>query len=149
MTAGAAGDDTDPTAPRWSARNQTYSPGDGGGEPPAQVIARYLRIRPKTEILSAIEEKWLCVPESKSGAQARVIAQLGMSVERQMGTVNSQIMLHQQSQHFIAFTCPGMAWIPEQAMMNDEQIDLGFHRHENRGKAAIDRRSQARHATSI
>src|SRR5262245_29339329 len=72
-----------------------------------------------------------------------------MSVEWKVGTVNSQIVVQQQPQHFIAFTWPRMACIPEQAMMDDEQIGLGVHGHLNGGEAAIDRCGQARDATSI
>ena len=59
-----------------------------------------------------------------SARQSCVVAQARVSVEREMRTINGQIVLEQQRQQFIACASPGMTRVPEQSMMRNQQVGL-------------------------
>jgi hypothetical protein len=60
--------------------------------------------------------------EAQRRAQLGVVAQARMRVQRQVRTVNGQIILDQQFEHFPAPAGPGNGRTPEQSVMHDHQI---------------------------
>ena len=60
-----------------------------------------------------------------------------MRVERQVRTVDGQIVFHQQPEQFVSFARPWMRRRPEQSVMHDEQIRFGGDGEFDRGKAGV------------
>ena len=87
--------------------------------------------------LAVGQEKRFEIFQAERGAKLRVIAEFRMRVERQVRTVNRQIVFDQQPEQFVFFPRPRMRRRPEQSVMDDEQIRLGGDGEFDRGEAGI------------
>ena len=61
-----------------------------------------------------------------------------MSVQRQMGAIDRQVVVEQTAHQLVAFIRPGMRGRPKQPMMDQQQVGFGRHRQPDGGKAGID-----------
>src|SRR6266516_2097531 len=84
-----------------------------------------------------LEEKRLAPLQGQRPAELRVVAQARVSVEREMRTINGQIVFEQQRQQLIARARPGMTRIPEQSMMHDQQVRSGSDSQLHGGEARV------------
>ena len=120
---------------------------------PAQSLRQFRAFqtspRLATNESAFFEEKRLALLQSQGGAKPRVVAQARMRVERQVRTVNRQIVLQQQPQQFVTFPGPRMARTPKQPVMNQQQVGLGRDGEPDRGQARVHRRGQARDRAAV
>ncbi len=72
-----------------------------------------------------------------------------MGIEREVRTVNGQIMVDEQPQHRISLADPGLSWGPEKAMVHDHQIGLGRNGELDRCQACIHSRSNSGHRSRV
>ena len=95
------------------------------------------------------QEKRAEIFQAERGAEPGVVAKLGMRVERQVRTVNRQIIFQQQPQQFVFFARPRMRRAPEQSVMHDHQVRLRRDGQLHRRQAGIHRRRDARDHAAI
>jgi len=93
----------------------------GAGEVGDQFIAGNLPGSLETDGLPTASEEWAKFPEAECGGELGVVAQPGMRVERQVRTVNGEVVLDQRTEQFVGLARPRMRWRPEQAVMDDQQ----------------------------
>ena len=89
-----------------------------------QCLAVQTRFRFVTNESALLEKKRLAILQSERQAELRVIAQARMSVERQMRTVNGQIVFEQQRQQLVTSPSPRMTRVPKQSVMHNQQVRL-------------------------
>ena len=65
-----------------------------------------------------IEEKGAQLFQTKRGAQLGVIAQTGVSIQRQMRAINREIVLDQAADQFVAFPSPRVGRSPKKPVMH-------------------------------
>ena len=81
-------------------------------------------------------------------AAGRVVAQLGMDVERDVRGINGEIAGDGQPQ--LAVEAPAMGLdIPEQAVMDEQQVGAHGHGLRDNGLAGIHRTGDAAHGTLV
>jgi hypothetical protein len=103
----------------------------------------------ETYCLAVSQKKWPQISKAQRGAQLRIIPQPRVRVERQVGTVNRQIVFDKQPEQFASFARPRMRWRPEQAMMHDQQIRPGRDGEFYRGQACVHGGGQAADRAAI
>ena len=74
-------------------------------DPFGQFRAGNFHPRFETDGLAVSQKKWLQISQAERGAKLRVVAEPRMRVERQVRTVNRQIIFDQQPEQFVVF-CP-------------------------------------------
>jgi hypothetical protein len=72
-----------------------------------------------------------------------------MHVQRQVRTVNGEIVLEKQLEQFVFLYRPRMALPPEQTVMNDQQIGSDFDGHFDCRQTRIDGGGNARHLAVV
>ena len=72
-----------------------------------------------------------------------------MRVQRQVRTVNREVILDQQPEQFIAFRRPGMAGTPEQPVMHDQQFGPGRSGQLHGRQTGVHRRGDSLHRAAI
>ena len=149
ITTGTTGDDADATAYFLSAGNE-FRFGPGGalqflGEFNAGNFPTCLQ----TDGLPVAGKKWLQIFQAQRGGELRVVAKPGMRIQRQVRTVNGQIVFDEQPEQFITLAGPRMRFGPEQAVMNDEQVRPRGNGHGHGGKTGVHGRSEARDGAGI
>src|SRR5581483_4899960 len=83
------------------------------------------------------EKERLEILEPERAAEERVVAELRMSIERQMRTVNGEVAFHERANqcHFLAR--PGNRRAPKQSVMREQQIRLLAGREEGRRQRSV------------
>src|SRR5436190_10755183 len=90
-------------------------------------------------MLSFFEKEWFQVSKPERFCQLSIVSESWMRIQRQMGAVNSEVVVQQQLDHLVPFIGPWVACSPKKAMMHNEQIGFRFDRFVDRRKAAVDR----------
>ena len=72
-----------------------------------------------------------------------------MRIERQVRTVNRQIIFNQQPEQFVFFARPRMRRRPEQSVMHNHQIRPGGNGELHGGEAGVHRRRDARDSAGV
>src|SRR5687768_8639861 len=85
--------------------------------------------------LPFLKEKRLELTQPQGAPKLRVISELRMRIQRQMRTVNRDIVFQQQLHELVALLGPGMTGSPEQSVVHDQQVRTELHRLANRGGA--------------
>lgn len=98
---------------------------DFAGAPEADRLAFQLH-----EGFNGFEAEHLC--------QEGIIADFGMSIQRQVDTIECDIVLDHVADHFIAPTDPGLEAAPEEAVMDQHEIGFDFAGHPEGIGADID-----------
>src|SRR5580765_5791928 len=94
-------------------------------ESSGQFLAFQTSFRFVTNESAFLEEKRLAALQAQRPAELRVVSQARVSVEREMRTVNGQVVFEQQRQQVIVSASPGMTRVPEQSMMDNQQVCSG------------------------
>src|SRR5688572_24771713 len=118
----AARHHTDPLANRRTTRNDHRLGANRRFKPLLYFLQWKAGPCHQSEMLVLIEKKWLAVLQAENGAQLRVVAELGVHVQREVRTVNRQIASDQKPQHFVGLAGPGMARVPKQPMMHQQKV---------------------------
>ena len=78
-----------------------------------------------------------------------VVAEFGMRVERKVIAIDSEMVLEQQLQQFVALACPWMGRSPEKSVVNDEEIGFGANCKFDGGKRGIYGRCDASNGAAV
>jgi len=119
--------------------------------------ARASRRVPRGKSSCAIETNGLAVGDKKRpqifkpkrGAELRIVPEPGMRIQRQVRTINRQIVFHEQPEQFVFFARPRMRWRPEQSVMHNHQIRPGGDGEFHGGETGIHRRRNARDRAGV
>src|SRR2546427_8095466 len=89
---------------------------------PSQFLAFQTRFRFVTNEPAFLEEKRPARLQGQRPAKLRVVAQSRVSVQREMRTVNGQIVFEQQCQQLVTRARPRMTRVPEQSVVHNQQV---------------------------
>ena len=145
----AAGHDPDAPADFRTAGNDSRFRAGRARELRGEFLAGNPGARLKTYGLAVGDEKRPQIFQPERGAKLRVVAEPGMRIERQVRTVNRQVVFHQQPEQLIFFARPRMRRRPEQSVMDDEQIRFGGDGEFHGGEAGVHRRRDARDSAGV
>lgn len=90
------------------------------------------------DVLIFFVKERLGILQAQRRAKLRVVPELGMEIQRQMGAVDGEIVLNQEPQHLMVLARPRLSWAPEQTVMNDEQVGLGRDCEADGGQGGVD-----------
>ena len=138
FVARSAGHHSDAATEVWTAWENGGTVAEYCGEPRFERVPSNRGSRLQADGLIALEEERFGLAESESRAQLSVVSQARVGVQREMGAVDSQIVLDEGLDALVASTGPGMGFAPKQAVMHEEQIGLSVDRHPDRSQAGID-----------
>ena len=136
----AAAHDADPAADGGAGGDEARRAAGGLPQAFGQVCPREAGLGLKPEVQSVVEVEGAQLSEAQRRAEAGVVAEAGMRVQRQMGTVNRQVMLQQAAQQLVAGAGPGMRRRPKKPVMHQQQVRPGGDRQPGRGQARVHRR---------
>ena len=149
LRARAAGHHADAFACRAASGYHERFRTGGALQSPRQLRERNFGLGLEPDVLAVAEEERAQVLQPERGAKPRVVAQLRMRVQRQMRTVNRQIVFQQQPQQFVAPAGPWMGRRPEQPVMRDQQVRPGRDGQFHRRQARVHRGGDARDAAAV
>ena len=80
----------------------------------------------QSDVLTLFEEERFELTKAEGFRKLGVVPELRMGIEREMGTVNSEVVIEKPFQKLITFTRPRMRRSPEKAVMNDQKVGTCF-----------------------
>ena len=89
--------DANAAADGWTSGNDQQIGAGSTPQTAGQIVSRQGLPGLKSEELAVIEEERLQLSQAESRAKPRVIAKSRMSIERQMGAIDGEVALEQQS----------------------------------------------------
>ncbi len=134
---GSAGDDTDAAAEVRASGDELGRRAGGAGETLAQFLAGKAGATLQPDGLAVAGEEGGGLFQAEGGAELGIIAELGMGIERQVGTVDGEVVGDQEVQQFVILAGPGLAGIPEEAVVHKEQIGADIDGHLRGGEAGV------------
>ena len=149
FTAGAARDDANLFALSATAWQQDWRAAQNGSQLPGQSLARNVCPRPPANVPPFLQKKRLAILEAERGAQESVVAQAPMRVQREVRTVNGQIVANQKIEHLPAPARPRYGRIPKQPVMHDHKARAGGDGQFDRGQRSINAGGDFRHGAGI
>ena len=143
IRSGPTSHDADPLCHDRTAGGHVDTSADRMFDMIAQNLATHLRIKFQPHQFSHRLEKRLSVAQPDSCREEGVVANLGVDVERQVGTIDCHIGLHEQTHFAIVCPCHPLRPAPEKPVMNDQEIHLRLGGLANHSLRGIDRRADA------
>jgi hypothetical protein len=144
LGAGAACHHADATACGRAAGQQFDRVPQNPGEALDQCVARFACAGLESEPRAAVEEEWFEPAKAEGGAEPGVVAELRMRVERQVGAVEGEIGAEQELHLSEPDPGPGLRGIPEEAVVDQEQVGPNGGGAADGGEAGIDGGGDAR-----
>lgn len=87
-----------------------------------------------------IVKEWVQLPQAQSGTKPGVVAQAGVSIEREVRAIDGEAILDQAADHLVAFPRPRVGGSPENAVMHQQQVRLACHGQPDGRQGRIHRR---------
>ena len=139
LAARTAGDDANRAANLRPARQQLRRCARRGGNFRAQDFARHPRPRAQTDQRTFLpEERPQCFPAQRP-RELRVVAELRMHIQGQVRAIDRQVVRERFPLQLPARPRPRHRVVPEQAVVNKEQIRLRSDGQLHRGEARVHR----------
>src|SRR4029077_17822913 len=123
---GATGDDADSATGIWSTWEHNRRVTKKLLQTFGQALARDICLCLETDVLAMIEKEGLRLFQAKSGAELDVVPELAMEVQRQMGAIDSQVVIQERMKQLITLPRPGVSRSPKKAVMHEKEIGFGF-----------------------
>ena len=139
----------DAPASRGAARQKNRRPAQYAGELFRQDAARDAGAGLPAQGPPAFHEEGKDVFKAQRGAKQGVVAQSAMRVQRQMRTVNSQVVFDEQFEQRVARAGPGNRRPPKQSVMHDQQPGLGGRGQLHGGQGGVHRGGDFGHRAGI
>src|SRR6266571_3585671 len=118
----AAAHHADAPAKLRSAGQQLDLAADGPPQPFDQVGAREPRVRLEAKALVFREKERTKPLQTQRGAEEGVVAEPGMRIEREVRTIDREVVVQQTAEQLVVRPRPGMRPAPEQAVMDDQEV---------------------------
>ncbi len=145
----AAAHDADVPANLRSTRQQLDLAADGTPQSFDQVGARDPGVRPEAKALFFREKERAKLLQAQRGAEEGVVAEPGMRIEREVRTVNREVVVQQLAEQLVVRARPGMRPAPEQTVMDDQEVGARVDGEADRRQTRVHRGGDARDGASV
>src|SRR5205807_9461886 len=120
LASGPSCHDTNPPTDARPAGQENGWASGGSSHPLFQIFTRKACFGLEAQELVFLEEERAQVFQTKRSAKPGVIAKCGMSIQRQMRTIERQIVFQEQPHHFVIRSGPGASRIPKKSVMDQQ-----------------------------